>query len=300
MTRLTSVAFALILTASALLYGTTAAQAEQRKTASVEKDFRFIESADNLREPKILGGRLVPSGQFGGIVGLSARNNGDLNCTGTLIEPDVVVSAAHCICDGFDRFVMIGNEEKRGQYIKVLGKSHGLRSCGGSLTNGRDIAVLVLANTADVQAVGIAPASLIDSAASYRVVGFGFDENNRIGTKRETAVPRASNDCNGVVPGSNRTDASTYGCLPKQEIVAGKPGLGRDTCNGDSGGPLLVSPNATGFGTRESFLLAGLTSRPTRNSARRCGDGGIYVRLNNEARAWIAGKVDEIRRRSGR
>ena len=62
-----------------------------------------------------------------------------------------------------------------------------------------------------------------------------------------------------------------FGCHKGLEIVAGGNGL--DSCNGDSGGPAYILLN----GKR---MLAGATSRATRNFTRPCGDGGIYTRVD--------------------
>jgi endonuclease G len=55
--------------------------------------------------------------------------------------------------------------------------------------------------------------------------------------------------------------------------------LNRDSCSGDSGGPLYVQWNG-------AWLLAGATSRATKASVRTCGDGGVYVRVDRY-RDWI-------------
>jgi secreted trypsin-like serine protease len=57
-------------------------------------------------------------------------------------------------------------------------------------------------------------------------------------------------------------------------MVAGHQGLQRDTCKGDSGGPLYIH---TG---NDQYALLGVTSRGVRNGFTTCGDGGIYVRLD--------------------
>jgi len=56
---------------------------------------------------------------------------------------------------------------------------------------------------------------------------------------------------------------------PGGELAAG--GMGIDSCNGDSGGPLYL---LTDYGT----FLVGVTSRGYTTSTKPCGDGGIYVR----------------------
>ena len=57
------------------------------------------------------------------------------------------------------------------------------------------------------------------------------------------------------------------------EFVAG--GSGYDSCNGDSGGPAYIS---VGSGRK----VAGLTSRSTLGATTRCGEGGIYTRVDTQ------------------
>jgi endonuclease G len=68
-------------------------------------------------------------------------------------------------------------------------------------------------------------------------------------------------------------------------MVAGRKGLGKDTCNGDSGGPAYLRQAG-------GYVVAGLTSRATRSAAVNCGDGGIYVRPS-AFRDWINGVLAE-------
>jgi len=81
-------------------------------------------------------------------------------------------------------------------------------------------------------------------------------------------VPIMSIDCGGA------GDPKHYGCLPDRELVAGHSGLMLDSCNGDSGGPLYVQ------GADGQYYLLGATSRGARGGFHKCGDGGIYVRVD--------------------
>jgi secreted trypsin-like serine protease len=75
-------------------------------------------------------------------------------------------------------------------------------------------------------------------------------------------------------------DTSTLatGCMPPLELVLGRNG-GRDTCAGDSGGPVLE--NAGG-----SLRIVAVTSRSILGGVLRCGDGGIYTRVD-QVDSWI-------------
>src|SRR5262249_21987834 len=91
------------------------------------------------------------------------------------------------------------------------------------------------------------------------------------GRKLQTDVPIASPDCRGSIDG--RDDHDWYRCDVGLELVAGKPLLEHDTCNGDSGGPFYVAKD-------DAWMLAGATSRATASAVNNCGDGGIYVRVD--------------------
>jgi endonuclease G len=71
----------------------------------------------------------------------------------------------------------------------------------------------------------------------------------------------------------------TTGCAPAREMVLAAQS-GRDTCKGDSGGPLYVAKG-------KQWLLAGVTSRGTDLATTMCGDGGIYTRVD-KYRTWIS------------
>ncbi len=149
---------------------------------------------------------------------------------------------------------------------------------------GNDLMVLLLEKAVDgVVPRRLAPAALIDAATDGRAVGFGhMDPNGEFGygRKRQVDVPIASPACRGASRG--RSDAQHYGCHAGLEIVAGRRGLGRDSCSGDSGGPFYIE------GPGGEWLLAGATSRATTSAIRTCGDGGVYVRVD-AYRGWIEG-----------
>jgi secreted trypsin-like serine protease len=123
---------------------------------------------------------------------------------------------------------------------------------------------------------------MIDAAGDARAVGFGnVDAQGSFGygVKRQVDLPIASPSCTGAVGGQD--DSMAYGCDPSLEIVAGKPLLAKDSCTGDSGGPLYIQNDA------KQWLLAAATSRATDSAMSSCGDGGIYVRVDKYLE-WIS------------
>lgn len=243
---------------------------------------------------KVFGGIPVEPPRLSDVVGIAAAGSSVVSCTGTLVAPDRVVTARHCACDGISGRIMVGAEASEGVWHDVVGGPDTIGDiCGpiGSASN-PDLAVLHLATpVAGVMPRAFATATEIDGARFYTVAGFGYTETFIFGRKHETDVPSATNDCSRDIPAWGTTEARAFGCIPGEEIVAGRAGLGRDTCNGDSGGPLFVLP--AGMQGEASLKLAGVTSRATDNSSPNgplvCGDGGIYVRLTDANRAFILG-----------
>lgn len=237
-------------------------------------------------QPQIYLGSIVPEGRFVQVVGLTYRNQREPWCTGALIGTNLVLTAAHCVCREPPSDVFVGNDPRKGvqgrsEYYPVE-RFKPAAACNEDFA-GRDFALLKL----DRVVPGVAPlAFLSDPAADAlqggTIVGYGATDINSSTDdyrKRYAVVPVLSVTCRGSV-------GQRYGCIEGTEFVGGKPNF-PDTCKGDSGGPLLSVRTLPGT-NQEEILLAGITSRAVRGSQHSCGEGGIYERMNQRARNWIA------------
>lgn len=211
-------------------------------------------------------------------VGRRIGNVDQYCCTGTLVGRNVVVTAGHCFfCGGAgaNAVVFVGNNiTQSGETYTGTIHRHPEYNQGG-LSN--DLAVIVLDEDVD----GVAPRPMAtteqaDQTTFVRAAGFGnsdFASTTGFGIKRLVDVPIASTAC------ARPNDPSNLGCDAQLELVAGFVGLGPDSCNGDSGGPvyLLVGNDAR---DPDAWRVCGATSRATSAATRPCGDGGIYIRLD--------------------
>jgi endonuclease G len=239
---------------------------------------RALEHAARLA--RIVGGTRVPAGAFPecALVG----DDDEFFCSGTLVHPRAVLSAAHCARGGArptrvrlacDTDVALGTEEE----VRVLRtRVHPQYRPDGA----NDVALLLLERPAKTPPAPRATTKELVKATSVQLVGFGYDDPEAslgFGTKRQVNVP---------IGAMRRTPKQDLGALvdrlefdPATEFVAGRKKLGRDTCNGDSGGPAYVKVGAR-------WKLAGVTSRATADAVRACGDGGVYGRVDAHA-TWI-------------
>jgi secreted trypsin-like serine protease len=227
---------------------------------------------------RVIGGKVVPAGEFLDCVAVGS--DAQWGCTGTLIAKNVVVTAGHC-ADFATRVYLGADVAKPGKIVRVKKK---VRHPQYHKAKHNDLLVLVLEQAVDAVAPRtLATKTIVDKATDGRVVGFGATDANGMfgyGVKRFVDVPVASPACRGEVDGKD--DSVTYGCDIGLELVAGRPLLEQDSCNGDSGGPFYVLDKAG------AWVLAGATSRATDSSMHGCGDGGVYVRIDRY-RSWIDG-----------
>lgn len=260
-------------------------QPTQSKGPRLDADPRYLSGVRALARrtasnARIIGGSAVRGTEFHDCVAVGDDNA--WGCTGTLIAPNVVLTAGHC--EVLHTRVFIGNDVgKKGRVFKVL---RHVRHPRWDDRYRNDLMLLILEKgVTGVKPRPLASSALIDAAPDGHVVGFGTTElsgHTGYGIKQQTDVPIVSQACKGKVNGKG--DGTVYGCHLGREIVAGKPLLLHDTCKGDSGGPLYVAD------ARGRWFLAGVTSRGTDLATTMCGDGGLYVRVD-QYRDWIASEM---------
>lgn len=221
---------------------------------------------------RIVGGEDVEPGEYPATCCLGSFDR--YFCTGVLVHPRVIVTAAHCGSNIVFAFFgdVIPSKGGEGKNIRV--KSAVVHpNYDPKKTVRNDISVLILSEDGPAKPVRIATTAEIAAMTDVQLVGFGYNDPMKplgFGQKRKVVVPvgavrrKASEDLKAL--------EQTFGFSSNHEFVAGRKLLGRDSCNGDSGGPAYI--------TTSGLRVVGVTSRATKEAAVNCGDGGIYVRLD--------------------
>jgi len=250
-------------------------------------------------EPRIVGGGPADPGEYPWQVALVRGSTSDLYndqfCGGSLIAPQWVLTAAHCITDG------TGNV-RPASYLDAVAGIYNLATPAAGYqrrdvlqiirhpsyndsTFNHDLALLKLATPVSIGGSGatktaiipLVPASIGDLAGvNSWVTGWGNTESTPLWPTQlyEVQVPIIANSvCN---------NASHYnGSITSNMLCAGFDAGGHDSCQGDSGGPLIVSHSG-------QWKLAGIVS---------WGDGcadpnrqGVYTRVSQYV-SWINSKI---------
>jgi len=220
-------------------------------------------TADNT--PEVVGGRQAPTGKWNDTAGAMA-SEGYALCTGTLIAPNVVITAGHCINQGITSVKLGVNDyvSPDGEEIAVTQQIEYPNS-----QSTYDVGLLILARNSSYTPRAIASGCVTERSlhdgASAHIVGYGaIDEQGEEYTSelREAETTITDADCSGG-RGCNGT------VYPGGELAAGGGGI--DACFGDSGGPLyLDDPGLT--------YVVGVTSRGFYDVEVPCSEGGIWVR----------------------
>ena len=251
------------------------------------------EPLGELKAP-IVGGQTASFEQRYGTVALLTPEGG-MHCTGIVIAPTVILTAAHCVrhrdpqtfafttvYDPSEVQVLAGSlsvqSPEQGELLAVKAvRSHPAFPAGAQVEPsglGRedDIAVLLLhAPVTSLSPVPIMPQEQFDQrvppATSLWLSGYGNDQIN--GQNAVAGVLRFAES-----PYQRRTD---------HELFVGGPML-PDSCPGDSGGPAYV------FGAA-GVELVGVNSRGEYQVPEMCGAGGMYT-FASAYIDWITAQSD--------
>ena len=240
----------------------------------------------------IVGGQPVPEGQLRAVANVNVALVG--GCTGTLIAPSWVITAAHCgsatavASQGaipstvpmpasaytvtLDSVRADGSGgEQHGVKRVVIAEDYGIAEGAGS-----DVALLELDVASEVPPIQIAALGERDlwrPADLMTIAGFGLTEDGGEApdTMQRAQVPIVVDaDCAKAYPDFD--DASM--------VCAGYPQGGTDTCQGDSGGPLLAEAEG-------KQRLVGATSFG--DGCAKAGKPGVYARVaEGKLRGFIA------------
>lgn len=223
--------------------------------------------------PPVVGGTKAKHGAWPDVVAVIGEVG---TCTGTLIAPDVVLTAGHCV-DIRPKTVIANTID----FAQVIGPGDRIpvkwSRAYPSWEERYDVAVIMLDHVAIPRARPIATACLANKLLRERrpvtVIGFGLitpdaiDDNSVL---HQAVMPVLDPFCDSY-PGCNPE------VRPNGELAAG--GRGTDSCLGDSGGPAMID-------TPDGPALVGVVSRGLALPGLPCGNGGIYVRADKVV-AWV-------------
>ncbi len=207
-------------------------------------------------------------------------------CGGTLIAPDTIVTAAHCVDETNSKiFISLGQShfDALPNASKIEVKSIVVHNEYDSKLSQKDIALLFV-DPKDVQKIAphVKPAILESDinmpAVNSKLRAFGFGNGTSQGWLQQPElmqvdVPVISvEDCKQLY---NMPDVQR---ITAEQICALKKDGGQDSCNGDSGGPAF-SKNEKG-----EFKLAGVVSWG--EGCAQSKNPGVYTRIATQ-RLWI-------------
>lgn len=211
------------------------------------------------------------------VVSVRVEVNGDnsqvlgLECSGTMISPTDVLTAAHCYLgkDVRRTYVVVNQRAILGDVTLHPGAA--IETKHGSIAVKNDVAVLHLARSPGLPTLPILTSKPIVEDDVLAIYGFGKDDRGVVGVLRSGQIRVSSVD--------------------SQHIEAEFDGTGSNSCNGDSGGPALLSV------VQGAQTLTGIVGVVSTGSIDSCGvgDTALYASVaSTEMLDFIQAQVPSL------
>ncbi len=243
----------------------------ERSTGTSFQEKKAEASGQGEIQPQIVGGQPVPDDKYPFMAVLDIQEaGGSFLCGGTLIDPDSVLTAAHCVVDADSVRLAVGRtvrSQNQGE-VRFAREIFIPSRYDGSVDDRYDAAVLTLDRpVTNIQPIELATAQqdgLEKPGRNLTVAGWGTTSGggSTSDRMREVSVP--------VVSDAKAREA--YGSrsyFPSLMVAAGAKG--RDSCQGDSGGPLFKPSTPRAQVGIVSFGIG----------CARAAFPGVYTEVNN-------------------
>lgn len=235
--------------------------------ASLPPDFGLPNLLELPGLHTVIGGSAVGPGDpvARSTVGLQMGGGGV--CTATIIEKDVLVTAAHCLERGGGITVSFGSDLDSD--VTVRARSHRMHpSFGGRGRDEADIGVVLLGGSLPR---GYAPVPVLGNS-NFRegqpviIAGYGVSDG-----RRDSGSGRL-----------RKAQARVLRVRGTEVLIDQRQGTG--ACRGDSGGPGFVQ------NSRGELQVWGVVSR----GPRFCDEEGIFTRIDSHV-AWVKQTIAQLR-----
>lgn len=213
-------------------------------------------------------------------------------CGGSMIAPNMVMTAAHCLGGSYD--VVAGRRDLDKNTGQSVPMEKEIRHPGyNSQTTQSDFALLILEEAMDMNAGNVDLVELNfdrnvpEDAARVTVLGFGdtvqANDISKLSTKLlEVTVNMITNDECGRASGTIDGYSDNYfGQITSNMMCAKVDGGGKDACQGDSGGPLVIRNS-------QKTIQVGVVSWGIGCASEHFP--GVYARIS-QVEGWIKKEV---------
>ncbi|NOT85215.1 MAG: serine protease [Methylococcaceae bacterium] len=231
----------------------------------------YTEQARALSQnPKIIGGAVANSNDWPWVTGLVYRSDITVFCGGSLIAKNWVLTAAHCVNDKVNALDVLINRAQltstQGERIAV--KQIIIHPLFNRKTLQNDIALLKLAGASNSEPIEVINEFSHQDEAGQNAIALGWGNTS---TFKKTFPDELQQVILPII--SNAECKKRQTTVVDSMLCAGFDEGGKDTCEGDSGGPLIVFDSES-----QSWQQAGITSFGVSNCAA-AGFYGVYTRL---------------------